>query len=155
VPFTTDFYVSYGAHGGCDRSAGVAYPSMAPDCTSDIYIGPCAPILWFVFPIGFMRLITVRYFCHFICSIIARYHMKRSAAMAGNNCYLIFFHLNILGFEFLNMICVIYVWIISTITMLVPCWYTGYFLMLYLARNSYSVCPMEILYKNIKRFGRK
>jgi hypothetical protein len=26
----------------------------------------CTPILWFVFPIGLMRLITDRYFCHFI-----------------------------------------------------------------------------------------
>ena len=50
------------AHGGCDRSAGDAYSSMAPDPTS----GSCAPILWFVFPIWLMRLNTVRYFRHFI-----------------------------------------------------------------------------------------
>jgi hypothetical protein len=38
------------------------------DSTSDTctFRGPCTPILWFVFPIGLMRLITVRYFCHFI-----------------------------------------------------------------------------------------
>jgi hypothetical protein len=42
---TTDFYVKYGAHGGCDRSAGDAYSSMAPDPTSDIFRGPCTPIL--------------------------------------------------------------------------------------------------------------
>jgi hypothetical protein len=33
------------AHGGCDRSTGDAYSSMAPDPTSDIFRGPCAPIL--------------------------------------------------------------------------------------------------------------
>jgi hypothetical protein len=54
------------AHGGCDRSTGDAYFSMAPDPTSDIFRGPCTPILWFVFPIGLMKLITDRYFCHFI-----------------------------------------------------------------------------------------
>jgi hypothetical protein len=53
------------AHGGCDRSAGDACSSMAPDPTSDIFRGPCTPILWFVFPIRLMRLITDRYFCHF------------------------------------------------------------------------------------------
>jgi hypothetical protein len=62
---TTDFCVWYGAHSGCDRSAGDAYSSMAPDPTSDIFGGPCTPILWFVFPIRLMRLITDRYFCHF------------------------------------------------------------------------------------------
>jgi hypothetical protein len=41
-----------GAHGGCDRSA--------PDPTSDIFRGPCTPILWFVFPIRLM-------FCLFDC----------------------------------------------------------------------------------------
>jgi hypothetical protein len=56
---TTDFYVWYGAHGGCDRSAGDAYSSMAPVPTSDIFRGPCTPILWFVFPIRLMRLIFV------------------------------------------------------------------------------------------------
>jgi hypothetical protein len=55
-----------GVHGGCDRSTGNAYSSMAPDPTSDIFRDPCTPILWFVFPIGLMRLITGRYFCHFI-----------------------------------------------------------------------------------------
>jgi hypothetical protein len=54
------------AHGGCDRSTGDAYSSMTPDPTSDIFRGPYTPILWFVFPIGLMRLITDRYFCHFI-----------------------------------------------------------------------------------------
>jgi hypothetical protein len=40
---------------------------LAPDLTSDIFRGPCTLILgWFLFPIGLMRLITVRYFCHFI-----------------------------------------------------------------------------------------
>jgi hypothetical protein len=55
-----------GAHGGCDRSTGDSYSSMAPDPTSDIFKGPCTPILWFVFPIKIMRWITDRYFCHFI-----------------------------------------------------------------------------------------
>jgi hypothetical protein len=32
--------------------------------TSDIFRGPCTPILWIVFPIGLMRLITVCYFSH-------------------------------------------------------------------------------------------
>jgi hypothetical protein len=54
------------AHGGYDRSTGDVYSSMAPDPTSDIFRGPCTPILWFVFPIILMRLITDRYFCHFI-----------------------------------------------------------------------------------------
>jgi hypothetical protein len=34
------------AHGGCDRSTGDAYSSMSPDPTSDIFRGPCTPILW-------------------------------------------------------------------------------------------------------------
>jgi hypothetical protein len=63
---TTDFDVWYGAHGWCDRSAGNVYYSMAPDPTSDIFRGPCTPILWFVFPIRLMRLNTNRWFCHFI-----------------------------------------------------------------------------------------
>jgi hypothetical protein len=41
------------------------YFTMAPDPTFDIFRGPYSPILWFVFPIGLMKLITVRYFCHF------------------------------------------------------------------------------------------
>jgi hypothetical protein len=41
-------------------------PWHLPDPPSDIFRGPCTPTLWFVFPIGLMRLITVRYFCHFI-----------------------------------------------------------------------------------------
>jgi hypothetical protein len=63
VPF---IYSGNRAHsGGCDQSTGDAYSSMAPDPTSDIFRGPYTPFLWFVFPIGLMRLITVRYFCHF------------------------------------------------------------------------------------------
>jgi hypothetical protein len=46
-------------------STGYAYFSMAPDPTSDIFRGPSTPILWFLFPIGLIRLIIVRYFCHF------------------------------------------------------------------------------------------
>jgi hypothetical protein len=65
LTLTSDFYVWYGAHGGYDRSAGDAYSSMAPDPTSDIFRGPCTPIIWFVFPIELMRLFPVRYFCHF------------------------------------------------------------------------------------------
>jgi hypothetical protein len=42
---TTDFYVLYGVHGGCDRSAGDAYSSMAPDPTYDVFGGPYTPIL--------------------------------------------------------------------------------------------------------------
>jgi hypothetical protein len=60
-----------GAHGGCDRSTGDAYSSMAPDPTSDIFIGPCTPILWFVFPIRLMRLITDCYFCHFTSLVLS------------------------------------------------------------------------------------
>jgi hypothetical protein len=63
VPFT---WTGMRAHGGCDRSTGDAYSSMAPDPTSDIFRGPFTPILWFVFPIRLMRLNTDRYFCHFI-----------------------------------------------------------------------------------------
>jgi hypothetical protein len=51
---------------GCDRSTGDAYSSMAPDPTSDIFGGPCTPILWCVFPFRLTRLITDRYFCHFL-----------------------------------------------------------------------------------------
>jgi hypothetical protein len=56
-------------------TAGDAYSSMAPDPTFDIHAlkgtCTCTPILWLVFPIGLvwwglMRLITVRYLCHFI-----------------------------------------------------------------------------------------
>jgi hypothetical protein len=54
------------AHGGCDRSTGDVYSSMAPDPTSNIFGGPCTPILWFVFPFRLTRLITDRYICHFI-----------------------------------------------------------------------------------------
>jgi hypothetical protein len=54
------------AHGGCDRSTGDAYSSMALAPTSDMFRGPCTPILWFVFSIRLMRLITDLYFCHFI-----------------------------------------------------------------------------------------
>jgi hypothetical protein len=39
---------------------------LIPHPPSDIFRGPCKPILWFVFPKGLMRLITVRYFCLFI-----------------------------------------------------------------------------------------
>jgi hypothetical protein len=39
---------------------------MAPDHTFDIFRDPCTPILWFLFPIGLMRLITICNFCHFI-----------------------------------------------------------------------------------------
>jgi hypothetical protein len=46
-------------------TTGDTYSSMAPDPTSDIFRDLCTPILWFVFPTGLMRLITVRYFCHF------------------------------------------------------------------------------------------
>jgi hypothetical protein len=60
------------AHGGCDRSTGDAYSSMAPDPTSDIFRGLCTPILWFVFPIRLMRLITDRYFCHFIAPNLSK-----------------------------------------------------------------------------------
>jgi hypothetical protein len=56
------------AHGGCVQSTGDAYSSMAPDPTSDIFRGPCTPILWFVFPISLMRLITDRYFLSFLQS---------------------------------------------------------------------------------------
>jgi hypothetical protein len=52
--------------GMSDRSTWDAYSSIAPDSTSDIFRGPYTPILWFVFPIVLMRLITVCYFCHFI-----------------------------------------------------------------------------------------
>jgi hypothetical protein len=47
------------AHGGD------AFSSMAPDPTSDIFRSPCTPIPWFAFPIGLMRLITVRFFLLF------------------------------------------------------------------------------------------
>jgi hypothetical protein len=63
IPF---IYTGNRARGGCDRSTVDAYSSMAPDPTPDIFRGLCTSILWFVFPIGLMRLITVCYFCHFI-----------------------------------------------------------------------------------------
>jgi hypothetical protein len=36
-----------GAHGGCDRSTGDAYSSMAPDPTSGVSRGPCKPDIFF------------------------------------------------------------------------------------------------------------
>jgi hypothetical protein len=42
-----------------------AYSSMTPDITFDVFRGPYTSIFLFVFPIELMRLITVRYFCHF------------------------------------------------------------------------------------------
>jgi hypothetical protein len=71
------------AHGGCDQSIGDAYSSMAPDPTSDIFRCPCTPILWFVFPIGLMRLITVRYFCHFIDWLGSNAVWQCAAHLAG------------------------------------------------------------------------
>jgi hypothetical protein len=54
------------ANGGCDRSTGDTYSSVAPDSTSDICRGPCTPTHWVVFLIELMRFtcITFRYFCH-------------------------------------------------------------------------------------------
>jgi hypothetical protein len=70
------------AHGGCDRSTGDAYSSIGPDPTSDIFRGLCTPILWFVFPIRLMRLITDRYFCHFILTIsLLNVHHKNVPCM--------------------------------------------------------------------------
>jgi hypothetical protein len=45
---------------------GVTGQQGAPDPTSDIFRGPCMLILWFVFLIGFVRLITVCYLCHLL-----------------------------------------------------------------------------------------
>jgi hypothetical protein len=53
------------AHDGCDKSTEDAYSFMAPNPTSDIFRGPCTPVLWFEFPIGLMRLITDHYFWSF------------------------------------------------------------------------------------------
>jgi hypothetical protein len=53
-------------HSGCNRSTGDDFSSVAPDPTSDIFRGPCTSIFWFVFPVRLMRLITDRYFCHFL-----------------------------------------------------------------------------------------
>jgi hypothetical protein len=53
------------AHGWCDRSTGDAYSPMAPDPTSDVFRGPCTPILWFVFHFRLTILITDRYFLSF------------------------------------------------------------------------------------------
>jgi hypothetical protein len=41
---------------------------------SDIFRGLYTPILRFVFPIGLMRLNTVRYFCHFISEVRSLWH---------------------------------------------------------------------------------
>jgi hypothetical protein len=65
------------AHGRCDRSTGDAYSSIAPDHTSDIFRGLCMPILWFVFAIRLMRLITDRYFCHFKAEFIFKSYRTR------------------------------------------------------------------------------
>jgi hypothetical protein len=47
----------------CYRSTEDVYSSVAPDPTSDIFRGDrCTPILLSVFPIGLMRLNTVRFF---------------------------------------------------------------------------------------------
>jgi hypothetical protein len=54
----------------CSWLTGIAYSSMAPDPTSDIFKGPCTPILRFVLPIGLIRLNDVRYFCHFMQELV-------------------------------------------------------------------------------------
>jgi hypothetical protein len=55
-----------GAHGGCDRSTGMLTPPrhlIPPLVFPEVRV--CS-VLGFVFPTGFMRLITFRYLCHFI-----------------------------------------------------------------------------------------
>ena len=54
------------AHGGCDRSAGDAYSSMTPDPTSDVYRGPCVPILICIFN----RTYEIDY-----CSLFLSFHL--------------------------------------------------------------------------------
>jgi hypothetical protein len=55
---------------GCVLSTGDAYSYMSPDSTSDTFRGMFTPILWFVFPIGLMRWITVPHLYHCIGNII-------------------------------------------------------------------------------------
>jgi hypothetical protein len=52
VPFT---YSGNNTQSGSHMSTGDAYSSYAPDPTSDIFRGPCLPILWFVFPTGLVK----------------------------------------------------------------------------------------------------
>jgi hypothetical protein len=49
------------AHGGCDRSAGNAYSSMARDPTSDVFGGPCTPFsdLYFLLDLRDWLLIVI------------------------------------------------------------------------------------------------
>jgi hypothetical protein len=63
VPF---IYFGNRVHSGCDRSTWDTYSSMAPAPTSDIFRGPCTPILWYVFPIGLWNWLLFVIFCHFI-----------------------------------------------------------------------------------------
>jgi hypothetical protein len=72
----TVFLIWKGACGGCVWSTGDSYSSIAPGPTSDIFRGPCMPILWFVFPIGLMRLNIVRYF---VISFTCLYRKKSSS----------------------------------------------------------------------------
>jgi hypothetical protein len=68
------------ARGVFDRSTGDAYSFMAHDPTSDIFRGPCKPVLLFVSLIGLMTLSAVRYFCHFMEQIFENVHLKNHLA---------------------------------------------------------------------------
>jgi hypothetical protein len=86
-----------GAHGGCDRSIGDAYSSMAPDPTSGVSRGPCKPdvycglfhylnwTLWFwlrIFPFTWLGALIVTADC---CSVylIITFDMGCTAGAAG------------------------------------------------------------------------
>jgi hypothetical protein len=60
---TTDIWIRNGAHGGCDRSAGDAHSSAAPDPTFAFVGGPYCPALDFVIAswirIAFYTLLTL------------------------------------------------------------------------------------------------
>jgi hypothetical protein len=52
------------------------YSSMAPDPAFDMFGALCTPIIWIVFLIGLMRLITVRYFFKFLYDMILPEKLK-------------------------------------------------------------------------------
>jgi hypothetical protein len=72
------------SHSGVDRGCLLL---LAPNPTSCISRGPCLPILWFVFPTGLMRSMTVRYLCHYIIYLIDKVHVLFTFHIVSAVCY--------------------------------------------------------------------
>jgi hypothetical protein len=63
---TTDIW--NGAHGGCDRSAGDAHSSAAPDPTFAFVEGPCCPTLDFVIAFDYDYVLHIVNFAILYCN---------------------------------------------------------------------------------------